>query len=350
MVGSSITTQFPEAVTPYNQQWNFSLQRMLPGEFLVEAAYVGSRGQRIWINRNRSAASTQFLSLGPALDELVPNPYYGIITTGSLSAEKVRRSQLLKPFNHYANVTRARDPVGDSVYHGFTLRVDRPMKNGFRTQVSYTVSKMIDNVQERFGARSSYIDPNNLRLSRSISEWDRSQILVINYVYELPFGPGKKWAQTGLGRWLVGGWQLSGITTFAKGQPVVIQGPNNTRLPGVSAAAVRLRSGILPKEERTLDRWFDTSAFLPAPTYSIGNDSRTEPSLRGPGIKKFDLALMRNLQLRERFNLQFRAEFFNAFNTPQFDDPNGSVTSKDFGRILSARDARQIQMGLRLTF
>jgi len=350
MVGSSINSQFRDWVTPYNQQWNFSIQRMMPGDFLVEAAYVGSRGQRIWINRNQSAVSTKYLSLGPALDELVPNPYYGIITTGSLSAAKVRRSQLLKPYNHYSNVNRFRDAVGDSVYHGFTLRVDRQMKNGLRFQAAYTVSKMIDNVQERFGSRSKYIDPNNLRLSRSISEWDRPQVLVLNFVYELPFGPGKKWARSGLSRWVVGGWQISGITTFEKGEPVVIKGPSNTRLPGVSAAAVRLSSGILPKSEQTLDRWFDTSAFAPAPTYSLGNDSRTEPSLRGPGVKKFDLAVMRNIRFKERYNLQIRAEFFNAFNTPQFADPNGSVTSKNFGRILSARDARQIQMGLRLTF
>jgi hypothetical protein len=132
--------------------------------------------------------------------------------------------------------------------------------------------------------------------------------------------------------------------------PMVITGPNNTRLPGVSAAALRLKDPVLPDGERTIDRWFDTSAFAPAPTYSLGNDSRTQPRLRTPGIKTADLMIGRNQPIKERMNLQFRAEFFNAFNTPQFDAPQGSVTATNFGAITSASGSRSIQLGLRLSF
>ncbi|MCL5744537.1 MAG: TonB-dependent receptor, partial [Acidobacteria bacterium] len=307
LVGSGASSQFRHWITPYNQQWNFNLQRMLPGGMLLEAAYMGSRGQRIWINRSMSAVSTQYLTLGPALDELVPNPYYGTITTGALSAAKVRRSQQLQPFNHYTSVSRIRDAIGDSVYHGMTLRLDKQLERGLRFQVAYTVSKMIDDVPERFGGRSSFIDPNNLRLSRSLSEWDRPQHLVMNFIYQLPFGAGRQWLQSGLASHVIGGWQLSGITTFSKGMPVVITAPGNTRLPGVGATAVRSKSGVLDTNQ-TLDTWFDTTAFQPAPTYSLGNDSRTEPDLRGPGTKTFDLSVSRIHKIRERVNLQFRAE------------------------------------------
>jgi len=349
-VGTSINTAFREWVTPYNQQWNFNIQRELAPTLLAEVAYVGSRGQRIWINRSRSAVSTNFLSLGAALDELVPNPYFGKITTGALSVAQVRRSQLLQPFNHYTGVSRFRDPVGDSVYHGFTARVDKQFSGGLTLQGAYTISKIMDNVQERFGGRSTFIDPNNLSLSRSIGEFDRPHHFVTNFIYELPFGPGGAWLKNGLPSKIVGKWQMSGIATLSKGLPMIITGPNNTRLPGVGAVALRLKDPVLSADDRTLTRYFDTSAFLPAPTYSLGTDSRTQPRLRGPGIKTLDFIVSRNQPIRERVNLQFRAEFFNAFNTPQFGDPNGNVTATNFGEITSAGGSRVIQMGLRLSF
>ena len=186
------------------------------------------------------------------------------------------------------------------------------------------------------------MDPNNLSLSRSIGEFDRPQYMTINHIYELPFGPGKRLA--GLGA------LASVITTFGKGLPLVITGPNNTRLPGVSAAAVRLRDPVLDAASRTLDRYFDTSAFQPAPTYSLGNDSRTQPRLRGPGISSVDLSLSRSQIVRERISIQFRAELYGAFNHPQFNEPVTSVTATNFGQITGAGGNRQIQLGLRVSF
>ena len=349
-VGSSISTAFRPWVTPYNHQWNFNIQRAITSTLLMEVAYVGNRGQRIWINRSRSAVDTRFLSLGAGLDTLVDNPYFGVIPTGALSVRQVRRSQLLQPFSHYTGVTRFRDPVGDSIYHGFTMRLDKQFSHGFSFQAAFTGSKQIDNVQERFGGRSGFLDPNNLGLSRSTGEEDRPRHFITNYIYELPFGPGRKWWKKGIGSQILGRWQLSGITMFSRGLPMIITGPNNTRLPGVSAQAVRLRDPVLPDGQRTLDRYFDTSAFLPAPTYSLGNDSRTQPKLRVPGINTFDLNLSRSQRIGERVNLQFRAEWFNAFNKPQFGSPNGSVTATNFGQITAASGARVIQLGMRLSF
>jgi hypothetical protein len=205
-------------------------------------------------------------------------------------------------------------------------------------------------VQERFGGRSTFIDPNNLGLSRSTSEEDRPRHFIMNYIYELPFGPGKTFAKSGVVSHLLGRWQLSGVTTFSRGLPMVITGPNNTRVPGVSAMAVRLKDPVLPEGQRTLDRWFDTTAFAPAPTYSIGNDSRTQPQLRIPGIKTFDVNMSRTQVIKERVTVQFRAEWFNALNTPQFGAPNGNVTATNFGQITGASNTRVVQLGLRLAF
>ncbi len=349
-VGTSVNTAFREWVTPYAQQWNINFQRTLTSDMLVEAAWLGSRGQRLWVNRTRTALSTSYLSLGPALDELVDNPWYGIIATGARSAQRLRRSQVLQPFNHYDGVARFRDAIGDSVYHAFTLRLEKKATRGLRLHVAYTASKLIDNVQERFSGRTSLLDPNNLKLSRSIADFDRPQYFVMSYIYEFPWGKGKRWLESGPLSAIVGNWQLTGSTNFGSGTPIVITGPNDVHLPGVGGYANRLKSPVIPANARTLDRWFDISAFAPAPAYTLPNGSRTEPNLRNPGMKTFDLSLSRAQRIRERFSLQFRAEFFNAFNTPQFDGPTGSVTSVNFGKITSAGGARNIQLALRLTY
>ncbi|HUS06182.1 MAG TPA: carboxypeptidase regulatory-like domain-containing protein [Bryobacteraceae bacterium] len=350
-VGVSVTTAFREWVTPYSYQWNLNIQRSLSQDTVIEIACVGTRGLRLWTNRSRTAVDASLLSLGAALDEQVNNPYFGIITSGSLSAARVRRSQLLQPYNHYTGVTRFRDPVGDSIYHGMTLRVEKRMSRGLTFQAAYTVSKSIDDVPERFSGRSGIVDPNNLARSRSVADYDRPQFLVANYIWDLPFGPGRKWLHGGVLAHVIGGWQISGITTLGKGLPLVVSGANSSRLPGVGgSAADRLRSPLLPEGQQTIERWFDTGAFAEAQPYTIGNDSRTQPNLRGPGIRTFDLGLHRNQRIREGINLQFRAEFFNAFNTTQFSEPNTTVSSPVFGQITSAGSPRNIQLGLRLAF
>ena len=194
-VGASIGTAFRPWVTPFNHQWNFNLQHALTPSLLVEAAYVGNRGQRIWINRSRTAVDASNLSLGAALDDLVPNPYFGVIPTGALSVAQVRRSQLLQPYNHYTGVTRFRDPVGDSIYHGFTLRVDKQFSHGLSFQAAFTGGKQIDNVGERFGGRSSFLDPNNLALSRSTGEEDRPPTLHHQLHLRTPLRPRPQMAE-----------------------------------------------------------------------------------------------------------------------------------------------------------
>jgi Carboxypeptidase regulatory-like domain len=350
-VGSGIQSFFRDWVTPYNHQWNLNIQRTLTRDMLVEIAYIGSRGQRIWVGRTQNSVSTDYLSLGSALNDLVPNPYKDIITTpGPLSQPTVRRSQLLRPYPHYTDVSRIRDSVGDSIYHGMTVRVDKRLGYGLLFQAAYTVSKQINNVGENFFQRAGFIDPNNLSLSRSVADYDRPQILALSYVYEFPLGPGKRWLRRGWAGHLLGNWQISGITNIASGVPLVINAPGSTGLPGVGAKAVKLKSPILPKGEQSIDRWFDTSAFVVPQPFTLGSDSRTQPNLRGPGTKTFDLMLSRTQRIKERVNLQFRAEFFNAFNTPQFADPVGSVTDRNFGKIIDARGGRTIQLGLRISF
>ncbi len=347
-IGEGITQAFPEWIIPFNHQWNLNIQRALSKDMLVEVAYTGNRGQHIWINRNRNVAAASNLALGNDLFTRVPNPFAGKIP-GTLGTDTIEKRLLLRPFPHYGDVTRFRDDVGDSIYHAFTLRVDKRFAQGLLFQVAYTVSKNISNVPERFiGRGANFIDPNNLSLSRSISENDRPQRLVINYVYELPFGPGKRWlGQDWPGR-ILGNWEVAGITVFQSGLPLVITGACSTNIQGLGCTPERLKEPVLP--EKTLDRWFDTAAFRLAPAFSLGNNPRVEPRLRAPGTRNFDIGVYRNQRIKENVRLQIGADFQNVFNTPQLNEPVSAVGNPDFGKIIGGGNARQIQIRLRLSY
>jgi Carboxypeptidase regulatory-like domain/TonB dependent receptor len=347
-LGEGINQAFPEWVIPFNHQWNLNIQRAVTRDLLVEVAYTGNRGQRIWINRNRNVALASNLALGNDLLSRVDNPFAGKIP-GTLGQPTIEKRLLLKPFPHYGDVSRFRDNVGDSIYHAFTLRVDKRFAQGLLFQIAYTVSKNISNVPERFiGRGANFIDPNNLSLSRSISENDRPQRLAINYVYELPFGPGKRWVGTSPVGKVLGNWEVSGITVFQSGLPVIISGACSTNIQGLGCTPLRLKDPVVP--EKTLDQWFDPTAFVLAPAFSMGTNPRTEPRLRGPGTTNFDIGLYRNQRIRENMKLQFGFDFQNAFNTPQMDDPVTGIGNPNFGRIIGGGNARQIQFRMRLSY
>jgi hypothetical protein len=226
------------------------------------------------------------------------------------------------------------------------------MAQGLLFQASYTKGKLIDDTPERFSAQtgSSIIDPYDLRLSRSISDNDISQRFVANFVYQLPFGHGKQWLSHGFASYILGNWQVSGIFTAQTGTPIVIQPACSTQLPGIGCYAVRLHNPNLPSGQQSTNQWFDTTAFSSAPLYSLGNDSRTQPNLRNPGLVNLDAMLSRSQPIGEKVQLQLRAEFYNSTNHTHFNGPQTSITAANFGQITSALAGRSTQLGLRLSF
>ena len=351
LVGNGIGAIFPEWVTPMNQMWNANIQRSVTKDLIVEAAYIGSRGEHIWNNFTRNATFPQYLSLGSQLNNLVPNPFFGKITTGAMSAATVRLGSLLVPYPQYSGVSQTRASVGDSIYHGFTLRAERPFSHGLLFQASYTAAKLIDDVNERFLGGTNYINPYNLSLSRAISAADVSQRFVANYVYELPFGHGKQFLSHGIGSWILGNWQTTGILSFQTGNPISVTAACS--FPGVSGLgcyADRLKDGNLPSGSQSMNQWFDTTAYANPAAYSFGSGSRTEPNLRNPGAISFDSVMSRWQPIRERMRLQFRAEMYNLLNHPNLGAPSASITSSTYGQITSKSGNRTVTMALRLEF
>jgi hypothetical protein len=353
--------------SPYVQQWNFNLQRSLPGNIILEFGYVGSHGINLIDGDSVGESDTldqiapQYMSLGPKLLEVVANPFYGVITdpNSPLSARTVQYGQLLRPYPQYTDVGVYRRPEAQSVYHAFTLRAEKRFSHGLSFLLGYTAGKSIDDgssVAWWEGPQGGGImDQYNRRLDRSISPWDVSQRLVISYVYELPFGRGRRFANQlpkGLSL-LISGWQFNGISTFQKGTPLIIGTFNNNS--GVYSVAQRPNNNgrTAALSDPTIGRWFNTSVFSQPASYTFGNTARTLPDVRNPGVTGSDLSVFKNTYLRaeQKLNLQYRLEMFNAFNTAQFAGPGATIGAGNFGVISGvASPARQIQMALKLVW
>ncbi|MCU1247892.1 MAG: hypothetical protein JWQ49_921 [Edaphobacter sp.] len=336
-------------VTPRNDQWTASIQQG-GKDFVVELGYTGSRGLHLWNDQQIDVPSTSVLSQGNALLQQVTNPFYGKITTGTLSAKTVQAVQLLRPYPQYLGVSQKRDPEGDSIYHALTAKADKRFSHGYSILAAYTWSKLIDDVPERFAGRSYIADPNNLRSARALGDFDAPQVFSLAHVFDLPFGAKQRYLTHGPASWVLGGWQLNGIFRFQSGYPISISAPNVAGVSGFTSYASKLRSGQLTTSPRTLNAWFDTSAFQIAAPFTLGNDSRNEPDIRTPGSTDYDLGLNRSQAFGENLKVQFRAEAFNLTNTPLYDAPNSTVGSPNFGRILGGSNNRVLQLGLRISY
>jgi Carboxypeptidase regulatory-like domain/TonB dependent receptor len=350
LVGSGVGDPFPPGTLPLLQSRNLSVQRSITGNTIVTVSYAGSRGEHLWYNLNRDAAPISALSYGSMLNQQIPNPYAGKLP-GSLGAPTIAFSQTLTPFPQYTGVTWNRDPVGDSYFDALTVQVQHRDTHGLFVQLSYTLSKNIDDIPERYNGRgSTIINPNDLGMTRGLAEYNRPQYIVVNYVYQLPFGPGHQVLGHGRVSRIVANWQLSGITTYGSGLPVIITAPSSTFVPGISAVANRLHNPHLPSGEQNPEHWFDTTAYgVPAP-YTVGTGNRIEPDLRGPAYGEWDLGLVRRQQFGKGVSLELRLETVNAFNNRSLGTPDGGVTDGTFGQIISSGTARNAQVGARLVF
>lgn len=349
LVGGGISNPFGPGTLPLLQSRNLSIQRAISGSTVLTVAYAGSRGEHLWYNLSHNSAPITALSYGPKLYQQIPNPYAGKLP-GALGAATIPFSQTLVPFPQYTGVTWNRDPVGDSYYDALTVQLRHQDTHGLLLQLSYTLSKQINTIPERYNGRATtIIDPSNLGHSRGLAEYDRPQYLVVNYIYKLPFGPGHRVLGHGIASHLLGNWQLGGITTYGSGLPIVITAPSNTNVPGITAVADRLHDPHLKSKQDPL-HWFDTTAYgIPAP-FTVGTGNRIEPDLRGPLYGNWDLGLIRRQQFGEGVNLELRFESVNAFNNRNLSPPNGGVTSGTFGQITASGQARNVQVGARFSF
>lgn len=349
--------------TPYSQQFSLTVQQELPGRYLLEAGYSGNRGVKmLGGGYDFNQLDPQFLSLGRSLLDRVPNPFAGRVP-GAFGGSTITRQQLLRPYPYYNRIGVSNPHMSSSIYHSFLLSVERRMSSGLVFLGSYTFGKLInDGVAGGFTfgglEQDNVLDYQNgkfdRRSERAVDSIDSASRFVFSGIYELPFGTGKRWpAANNVLNSLISGWQIDGVLTLQGGLPLVVRGANNflaTR-PNSTGASARL-------DDPTASRWFDTTQFVNPPDFTYGNASRTLPDVRTPGINNMDFSLIRNTRIRESLNLQFRAESFNFVNHVNLrgpdarfvPGPSGRNQSGTFGTITAARDARIIQLGLKMLF
>ena len=368
LIGAGPSMQLATTPYPYTEQWNLTLQRQVWGGVAIEAAYAGSHGVHLprgsW---QADALPTQYLSMGSALNNLVPNPFFGLVQTGTLSQPTVKQGQLLLPFPEYTGVSESGGYLGNSTYHSLQMKVEKRFAHGGTVLAAYTFSKLIADV----GSLTTWLDsgvglasntpenPNNLSAEKALAGFDSRQRLTLAYALDLPVGKNQRFlnVSNAFASKLVSGWTVSGDSTFQEGFPLAL-----TATPNVTGFNLGLRPNVVPgcnpqtsgSATSRLDDWFNTACFTVPAAYTLGNESQTDPHLRGPGINNFNVALFKKTQIKERFMLEFRAEVFNIFNRVQFGMPNTTVTTAanpTTGYITTQiNQPRLIQLALRLVF
>lgn len=337
--------------------WTFNIQHMIAPSIVAQIGYVGNKISHVAQNRFYNPNHPDQLALGPALLEQVPNPFYGKITSGNLSFPTVQRRQLLRPYPHYLQVLIPRYGYGDANYHSLQMQIDKRYSHGLTFSAAFTISKSMTNVfesdaTEAFPHNALY----NAEYNKTIEPNDIPRRLVLSYLYELPVGRGKGFLGRGIAGSIIGNWQISGITVFQSGTPLRIVGADTTNLYDFSLSSGRgnrLKHPVLPSDQRTTERYFDTTAFENAPAFTIPTDSLTQPRLRNYGRRNWDVGIMRNQAIGERFNVQLRGDITNFFNTPALSLGTGSsvtIGTPQFGRVLTGGSPRNVQLALRLTF
>ncbi len=361
--GQGITAPLPKDPAGYAQQWNFDLQRELPGGFAVDLAYAGSKSTHLpAYTQQIDQLPDQFLSLGSALVQQVPNPFFGLVQVGALAQPTVQRGQLLRPFPQYNGVQIASPMNRNAIYHSGQLKVEKRLSRGGSILGSYTWAKLISDTD----TLTAWLEPNggvavqnnnNLHLERSLANYDVAHRLVVSYVLDLPFGKGKALLSgvSGAADKLVSGWGINGVTTFQSGTPIpVVTAVNLTNSFGGGSRpnSVGRSAKLEGSAQSRLTGWFDKTAFTAPPAFTFGNLARNLPDVRSHGINNFDFAVFKNTPLgHERVGLQFRTEFFNIFNRVQFNSPGRSLGTADFGVVGGQyNNPRLVQFALRLLF
>ena len=347
-----------EMRTSYIQNWQLSVQRELPGNMLLDVAYVGNHALKLLLLADYNQARP--------------------LTTAELALPAAQRPTLdaRRPIAGFRSIS-ATLPAAYSNYHALQVKFERRFSKGLYLLNSFTWSKAIDNasqvLEEPGGNTGTPQNLYNIRADRGPGAYDQPFNNTTSFVWELPFGKGRAWMGDlpyALDAAL-GGWALTGINTMYSGQTVNFRytpSPVTANLPsfigGIALRPNLVGNPLLPSGDRTIDRWFNTEAVrVPTQDQPFGNAGRNIG--RGPAFYQFDLGLQKNFALpviNEVSKLEFRAEFFNLLNKTNFGTPSGTATGivfnadgtlrtpGTFGTIRSTAPARQIQFALKVSF
>jgi hypothetical protein len=310
--------QNPNNLTPYSNQWNLSLQKVLPTDVTLMLAYVGASNRR---------------QIGYAPFNTAPIPGPG----------PIQPRRLLPEFGdiQYGNNDYK------SNYNALQVTAVRGFRHGLQLNANYTWGRSMDDQSSLAETRTQ--NPFDRRADYSRSSFDVRHVFQTSFVFDAPFGRGRRYG-AGVNRvadTIIGGWSIEGIIRFQTGAAVnVLSGLDRANVGQSSQRPNVLRN---PNDgPRTPDEWFDTKAFVQTAPFTFGNAGAF--IVQADGRRSVDISLFKRFVIREGHSLAVRGELYNLPNLVSFGDPNATLTSTSFGRITSASDARQIQLALRYSF
>jgi hypothetical protein len=330
--GSVIDFVDQDSKPGYVQQYSLDWQRELHGQMAIAVGYMGSRSERLPIGGTVTPRSTstklapEYQALGTALQQTVPNPFFGNPAFGNLSrSATIARGQLLRPFPQFDNVLMHRSNLsraplqraGDALDQADGQRLTRwtsTTRGAASTDNQFGESNTFSNRQ--LGALNNY----DLDGEYGVSLLDVAHRLNVNATFVLPFGEGRKWLTSGIGDVLAGGWTVTVAGRYQTGFPLNIsQSSNNSNLlgsqqrPNVVEGVEAMTTGS--QEERAITGWVNPAAFSQAPAFTFGNAPRTNPDWRGPGQRTTDLAISKTQRMGTR-TIALRVDVLNLFDDP----------------------------------
>lgn len=361
--GNSVPYWNDEAVRlPESYDWTFSLQRQLTENTALEATYNATLGAHLvagLLNMNQLPFSA-FQRYGALLQSNVDSaaakaagirrPYPSF--TGSVA-------QALRPFPQYLTIDTSGgggDKSGHSSYHAVVLKLDKRFSRGFTMQGSYVLSKLITDA-DSYNADNVALDHYNRRLEKSIGQYDQTHNLKASYVWEMPFGHGRRWLTKGVGAGVLGDWRFSGVHLAQSGTPLELGNSNQYNIfNGRGGATVATHEGWTTNlgnpDWLGSDRFFQPKSYFgPQPADRLGNAARHNPKARAFPNFAHNLSLARSFRFTEAIHLDFRAEAFNMFNTPRFATGSRNLDDPNFGVVRSQlNEPRRLQFALKLYF
>ena len=333
--------------TPYMQHWSFDVQHQFKSKTLLDVGYYGSKGTHLpgIIDINLLApgfAATQNCLNG---DGATVRCQTGAFTSGSQEAILDQ----IRPYRGYRSINIVENRF-NSNYHSLQVYAQQRLTANSQINVAYTFSKNLTDSQTDRSTPPQNI--TNFREDYGRAQLDRRHILTVNFVYEIPFYK----RQQGFVGHLLGGWEASGITTYETGLPFTV---TQSRDPGGigcrrAETPVSCRPDLVGNPNanapQTAQQFFNTAVFASVPTgaFRVGNSGRGV--INGPGLKRWDLSLFKNIGLRENMRIQLRAEAFNIFNQTNFTTLSTRLGASTFGQATDTTDARIIQLAAKFYF
>ena len=321
----------------YVEEWNFSIQQQLAGDYSLTASYVGNRGNHLWFSRNYNYA--------------IYNPAETVLQNQNTFTARQRLSNITcgGPTANCYGSFEEEDNAGWSTYNALQVSLNKKFQHGLTFSTSYVYGKYLDVVSQGAEGQNGPRDPTNFGLSYGPSDNDVKHRFVASYIWQIPQMHGLHGAASGV----LNHWELQGITIAQSGTPFTILSNTDTSLTGIGSDTAAPVSGVAPNVGHYSYSgsslfFLNPSAYQNAPFGTYGVLGRN--SFYGPKYVNFDFSLFKEFPISERAGkVQFRSEFFNLFNHPNFFNPNSTVGSA-LGQITGAHDPRFIQFALKWLF